>query len=725
MKRLFFMLNFLIVLCCVTPNLQAQVFLYDDCFDGDFGGITTADNPDLLAFGDISPDELVFEIEGCLFPAEVDYYDLFTFFVPEGYVLEAIQFGYVTHGNPTELDFSFWLGDNCVPWDSPNLTVEDVPLNGPEDPWGSNVISGMGPLASGYYSIRLDTDGWPTGTRYEIFFTLSCDDNTAPAFTTAPGALDATLNCSDLAAIDAALNMEPEGDDNSGSVSLVLTNDQTTPDPGCPNAYIRTRTWTLEDGCGNSSAQSYTQTIAVYDDTPPAFTMVAGALDVVLECDDAAGLVNALAMTPTGADACGSASLELIADVTTPDPGCSKAFNRVRTWRLVDACGNQSLAVFNQSIQVQDNTPPVAVAANGVIAISDPDGYVLEPADVLNLGATFDACGEITVAISPEVLGCDLLGQVVPVTVTVTDECGNSTEVIAMIEVTEDTSIKAPWDNDNIGVTANGSATHSPCEGAYYVTSSGFSIPNSDVAHFVYVDLCGDGEIIARVNNVNPNTGWGGVMIRESLQPGARKVALKTGLNNTIRREIRTTANMNSQMQQSAVLPGAVWFRISRTGNTYNLYSSSNGTQWQFVGSAQLNTGNCVLMGIYTESTNNNTAVTSIFDEVSVSGGVQPLVVLPDQDGLIDAANLVSLSPVPTAYPNPGKGNFYIDLSPYSGLNVTMEVTDLNGQLLLTRQIAAGKTPETLSLIHYPAGMYLVRIQPEAGSPHVLKLLLK
>ncbi len=725
MNRFSFILSILILMCCTAPYLKAQVMLYDDCFDGDFGGVLTADFPDLLAFGDISSDELVFEMEGCLFPSEVDYYDLFTFFVPEGYALESIQFGYMTSGVLTEVDFSFWLGDNCVPWDSPNILVEDLPTNGPEDPWGSNVIAPLGPLPSGYYSIRMSMDGWPAGTRYEIFFTLSCDDNTAPAFTSAPGALDATLDCSNLAGIAAALAMEPAGNDNSGNVSLNLTNDQTTPTPGCPNAYTRTRTWTLEDGCGNVSAGSYSQTIEVYDNTPPTFTMIAGALDVIVECDDAAGLANALAMTPTGADACGSASLVLFADQTEQDPDCPQAYNRVRSWRLVDECGNQSLAVFHQSIQVQDNTPPVAVAVNGVIAISDPEGYPLKPDDVLNIAATFDACGEVTFDFNPAVLGCDLLGQIVPVTVEVTDECGNTTQVIAMIEVTEDTSIKAPWDNDNIGITANGSAAHSPCEGTYTVTSSGFSTTSSDVSHFVYVDLCGNGEIIARVTNVNANIGWGGVMIRESLQPGARKVALKTGLNNNIRREIRTTPNTPFQFMQAQVIQGPVWLRITRTGNTFDLHSSSNGTQWQFRGSTQLNIGNCVMMGVYAESINNNTETIAIFDEVSVSGGVQPLVVMHNPDGIIEAANPERLSPVPTVYPNPGKGNFHLDLSPYAGLDVAMEVSDLNGKVLFSRRIEAGKTPEPISLVSYPAGMYLVRIQPEYGIPQVLKLILE
>lgn len=725
MKTFLFMLNFLVLMCGTATHLKAQIMLYDDCFEEDFGGILTADNPDVLSFGTISPGALVFEVEGCLFPSQADYNDLFTFFVPEGYVLESIRFGYVTSGVFTNVDFYLWFGGNCVPWDSPNLSVEDLPLNGPEDPWGSNVIAGTGPLASGHYSIRMTTSGWPSGTRYEMFFTLSCDDNTPPTFTTAAGALNASLNCSNLAGIAAALAMAPAGTDNGGNVTVTLSNDQTLPDPACPNAYIRTRTWILEDGCGNSSAGSYTQIITVYDNTPPTFTMIAGTLDVVLECNDAAGLANALAMTPTGADACGSANLLLIMDTTTPDPTCPNAYNRVRTWRLVDACGNQSLALFHQSIQVQDNTPPVAVAKNGVIAIDKPDGYTLTPGDVLNLGATYDACGgNVSVVINPEVLGCDLPGQIVPVQVQVTDECGNVTNVVAMIEVTEDTSIKAPWDHDNIGNTANGDAMHSPCEGTYTATSSGFSMPNSDVAHFIYVDLCGDGEITARVINVNPATGWGGVMVRESLLPGARKIALKTGLNNTIRREIRMTPNSAFQLQQSPFVAGPVWMRITRVGNMFTVYSSSDGTQWQFQGTANLNVGNCVLMGIYAESTNNNTATSATFDEVSVSGGIMAMIGLPDMEaGIIEAALPEQVSPMPTVFPNPGTGSYHIDLSPYTGLELTMEVLSSTGQALFSRRMVAGHSPEPLSLIQYPAGLYLVRITPESSMPYVLRVV--
>jgi len=61
--------------------------------------------------------------------------------------------------------------------------------------------------------------------------------------------------------------------------------DETTPDASCPNAYVRVRKWTGDDGCGNVSAE-YVQTITVEDNTAPTVDQDAGAGDVTLECDD-------------------------------------------------------------------------------------------------------------------------------------------------------------------------------------------------------------------------------------------------------------------------------------------------------------------------------------------------------------------------------------------------------------------------------------------------------
>lgn len=727
MKNHLFSLLFLAL--AAVPRAYTQETFHWECFTDDLGGLITAGDPDVVTLNPMTATTEVQTLEGCLTPSNADYNDLFRLFVPEGYEVTAIQFGYLGEEflDDTELNFSLWYGTDCQPLGSPAVYSGGYNNNPDYNNWLGNMIAGVAPLpGNAWYSMRIDMDGWPSSGLYYLHFTFSCADGEAPAFTTAPGAMDAELNCLNWVGLTAALAAEPEGEDNAGNVELQLLSDVTTPDPGCPNAYTRVRTWTLTDACGNEAAQTYTQTITVYDNTPPTFVTNAGALDAALECDDAAGLNAALAMSPVAADACGSASLVLLSDTTTPDDDCPNAYLRIRAWRATDGCGNLSLAVFYQTIQVYDDTPPVAVALNPVIAIADEDGYVLAPADVLNVGATYDDCGAIEViSIQPSVLGCELLGQIVPVTITVADACGNTTQAVAMVTVTEDTSIKAPWDHTDIGAAANGSASHSPCEGTYTLTASGFPMPAADVNHFVYADLCGDGELVARVLSVNPSSGWAGVMVRENLTPGARKAVLKTGLNNTLRREVRTAANMNAQLQQSPALPGPIWMRITRSGNTFNLYTSPDGKAWQFQGAAALNVGNCVQLGLFVESTNNNTAVTAVFEGVSATGGIVPLAAGPasPEAESTQPYGLLEQEAV-SVFPNPGDGNYQIDLSPYDGQRLTLRVTDALGRLVKISTVLAGPEPEPLALPELPAGLYLLQIQPEGGAPaQVVKLV--
>ena len=48
----------------------------------------------------------------------------------------------------------------------------------------------------------------------------------------------------------------------------------------------------------------YTQVITIIDDTAPTWTTAAGALDVTLECSDAAGITAAQALIPVASDNC-------------------------------------------------------------------------------------------------------------------------------------------------------------------------------------------------------------------------------------------------------------------------------------------------------------------------------------------------------------------------------------------------------------------------------------
>jgi hypothetical protein len=89
--------------------------------------------------------------------------------------------------------------------------------------------------------------------------------------TTLPTSLDATLECSNTTGIDAALLLIPAATDNcDASPTISLSSDVTTPGT-CPQEYARVKTWRFRDDCGNVSG-TFTQTVAVQDNTPPMIT---------------------------------------------------------------------------------------------------------------------------------------------------------------------------------------------------------------------------------------------------------------------------------------------------------------------------------------------------------------------------------------------------------------------------------------------------------------------
>lgn len=637
--------NFALIAVAMIACQQAktQTVALEECFgDDDLYGKAWFANPNDVTLPDPGPDNLVFTIEGCLVPSQVDYDDLFSFQVPEGYVLESIHFSEMNAlFDITELNFYFWIGDDCKPVFEPDASFKGL-QNG--EPTGTNMISSLTPLGPGWYSGWIDMD-LPSTTTYVLVISLACNDNVAPTFTTNAGALDGAAECSNQAAIDALLAMEPAGADNNGAVEVNLISDETTPNPACPNAYTRVRTWSLTDGCGNSSEQNFVQTITV-----------------------------------------------------------------------------------------SDNTGPELQLKNAEVTITDPAGYVLTAADIVV--DAYDLCGDddVNISFNPSVLTCAQINTVVAVTVIAEDACGNQTEAIAQVSVAEDTSIKAPWHNDNIGNTANGSATHSVCSDGFTVKSKGFSMPQSDVAHFAYVELCGNGEITVQVTSLAPAGGWAGVMIRESLAPGAKKVAVRTNLANAIRRDVRTMANGTTQTQQSVIVPGQHWLRLNRNGNTISVYVATDGNQWSLLGAVPVTMGNCVLMGMFVESTNNNLEITGAFDNVSVSGGIQALV-MPDDDNIEEAQSKLQAKQANTqaqpelpgmtagqvsttaikAFPNPSSGDFQLDLAGFEGQDIDVQIIDVAGKTVATKHINGAANTEAFNLNGAMPGLYLITVRSADG----------
>lgn len=361
--------------------------------------------------------------------------------------------------------------------------------------------------------------------------------------------------------------------------------------------------------------------------------------------------------------------------------------------------------------------PPTVVCKNATVALGGNGSYTLTAADVFNAAASVNNCaGALTVTnISPATVSCAQLGQTIPVTITVQDGCGNTATCTAQITVQQGSALPGGWSSNNVG-NANGSGSYKPCTGAEFtLTASGFSTSSADVMHLVSRQLCGNGEIIARVGNIQ-NSGWAGITLRESLAPGSKMVALKMQSNiSNIRRMIRATTN-GAASNLSYFRPQDTWLRLVRNGSNFIGYTSSNGTSWSFAFSATIPMAGCVYAGLFAESINVNVITTAVFGNVSITGGAPTLAT--------DINAIVTAAPELKVYPNPTSGEITLDLSAYPARNLRIELYNIQGKVLqIVEKDNAETNTESFNLSAYGAGIYLIRVQSE-GLPDAVKRVI-
>ncbi|MDP5202323.1 gliding motility-associated C-terminal domain-containing protein [Flavobacterium sp. DG2-3] len=205
---------------------------------------------------------------------------------------------------------------------------------------------------------------------------ITIQDNTAPAWTTQANALNVTLQCSDAAGLTAAQNQAPVATDNCGGTVTYNKVSGTFAAGTCANSGTYTNTWTSKDVCNNTSTV-FTQVITIEDNTAPAWTTSANALNVTLQCSDAAGLTAAQGQAPVATDNCGGTVTYTKVSGTFTAGNCANSGTYTNTWTAKDVCNNTS-AVFTQVITIEDNTAPAwttsANALNVTLQCSDASG---------------------------------------------------------------------------------------------------------------------------------------------------------------------------------------------------------------------------------------------------------------------------------------------------------------------------------------------------------------
>ena len=203
--------------------------------------------------------------------------------------------------------------------------------------------------------------------------------------------------------------------------------------------------------------------------------------------------------------------------------------------------------------------------------------------------------------------------------------------VCANLSVASAQSIPAPWMSRDIGSPAPaGSSTFAA--GVFTINAGGADIwGTSDQFRFIYQQISGDTEIIARVESLGVTDPYAkvGVMVRDSLGAGGAHGTSLLTASHGLRFSRRLTPGGLSTSSLGPVLAVPVWLRAKRVGTIVTSYYSTTGTSWTIIGSATIPLGSSAYVGVAVTSHNTSALTTAKVSNVNVVGGTSASGTLP------------------------------------------------------------------------------------------------
>ena len=281
------------------------------------------------------------------------------------------------------------------------------------------------------------------GNSVNIVHVISIIDSQKPVIT---GALT-TTSVEGCYAVDAppAATSVAEIESLAGGITIT---DACTPDASLTvihldsisgsNPVVVNRKYTVSDECGNSS--TFVQIINVEDTTPPTFTAPS---DTSINKNATCGYDASAAITgdvTDEADNCDNTLDATYSDVVATGE-CAGEQVITRTWSLTDNSSNNTTHI--QIITVHDNTPPSFTTPPDITIFKDADcGYNGSPSVTGDVTDESDNCDNtLNATYSDSVADGTCTGElIISRTWSLTDDCGNTTTHLQIINVSDTTA---------------------------------------------------------------------------------------------------------------------------------------------------------------------------------------------------------------------------------------------------------------------------------------------
>ncbi len=292
-------------------------------------------------------------------------------------------------------------------------------------PYGSGTFSWLPPNNLSDPSIANPTASPSVTTTYLVSYMdglgcLDTDDATVSVLNTTPY-LSYTPFSNQSVACDQPIPFDAPVFADDCDLNLTITLDSVVTAPGC--GMTIERTWTATNAQGNSI--SFTQTVNVFDNTPPVMMASHNFFGNINHGDtlyaDCSQIPSLDSLGFSAVDNCCAVTRTFEENVTRGDCNLDGYVEqRYCGWTATDCCGNTDSLYF--TVFVTDLTPPILSATPADVTVSC--GNVPTPPTV----TAFDECfGDTSVDFEEMIWGDTASGcQVIMRTWTATDSCGNS-----------------------------------------------------------------------------------------------------------------------------------------------------------------------------------------------------------------------------------------------------------------------------------------------------------